>query len=180
MDMALHLKGVGGTEHMAKFFVLAWGLWGRRNKFIYEKILIDKVMIVKELYQDFSNSSGSSMKQKCSCQPPADDYLKSSVDDTIFFDHNKAVIRVILKNNKRETIMASSLLENEVYNPEAIETLVIFRGLQLCAHQGIPKIIVESDCLLVIKELQKIEDSFSALGNLIVMSLCSFFGREML
>lgn len=47
------------------------------------------------------------------------------MDDTIFFDHNKAVIRVILKNNKRETIMASSLLENEVYNPEAIETLVI-------------------------------------------------------
>lgn len=67
MDMALHLKGVGGTEHMAKFFALAWGLWGRRNKFIYEKILIDKVMIVKELYQDFSNSSGPSIKQKCSC-----------------------------------------------------------------------------------------------------------------
>lgn len=36
--------------------------------------------------------------------------------------------------------MAASLLKNEVPNLETIETLAIFRGLQLCARQGIPKI----------------------------------------
>lgn len=36
--------------------------------------------------------------------------------------------------------MAASLLKNEVPNLETIETLAIFRGLQVCAHQGIPKI----------------------------------------
>lgn len=90
----------------------------------------------------------------------------------IFFDHQKVEIEAILKNNKGDTIMAANLLENEVLNPETIETLVILRGLQLCAHQGIPKIIVESDCLLVIKKLEQLEASFSALGNLMHFLEC--------
>lgn len=76
-----------------------------------------------------------------------------NVNCAIFY-HNKVRIGAILENNKGETIIAASLLENEVPNLETIETLAILRGLQLCAHQGIPKVIVESDCVLVIKELQ--------------------------
>lgn len=48
MDMALHLKGVGGTEHVAKFFTMAWWLWGRRNKFIYENVFIDPRTSIKK------------------------------------------------------------------------------------------------------------------------------------
>lgn len=88
------------------------------------------------------------------------------MDSAIFYDLQKVGIRAILRNNKGNTIMATNLLENEVPNPETIETLAKLRGLQLCVLQGIPNIIVESDCLLVIKEHQQLEDSFSAFGNL--------------
>lgn len=41
-----------------------------------------------------------------------------------------------------------------------------FPYIQLCMHLGIFHLVIESDCQLVVKELQSAEVSYSHLGNL--------------
>jgi len=47
--------------------------------------------------------------------------------------------------------MAASKLELEVEEPEAVELLVVLRGMQLCSTLGISHIEIESDCLLLVQ-----------------------------
>lgn len=75
---------------------------------------IEKALMVQELYQDCTNRLESTIQHKCCWQPQIEDSLKLNVDSAIFFDHQKVEIEAILKNNKGDTIMATSLLENDV------------------------------------------------------------------
>lgn len=49
--------------------------------------------------------------------------MKLNVDGAMFFDHHKARIGAILRDNKGEIVMAASKVENEVNDPESIELL---------------------------------------------------------
>lgn len=51
-------------------------------------------------------------------------------------------------------VLAASKGEEEVSNPTTVEILAIFCGLQLCANMGIGKLIIGSDCLMMVYELQ--------------------------
>lgn len=63
-------------------------------------------------------------------------------------------------------MIAASKVENDVNDPETIEVLATFRGLQICANMDIYNTILESDCLLMVKELQDaIYSHSSILGN---------------
>lgn len=85
----------------------------------------------------------------------------------MFFNQHKVGVGVILKNEKRDTVMAGSKVEIEVADPGSFELLAIFRGMQLCVNMSISDIILESDCLLMVRELQDAKDSFSMLGKLL-------------
>lgn len=63
--------------------------------------------------------------------------------------------------------MAASKAKVEVIVPEDIELLVVFWGLQLCVPMGIIKLIIESDCLLMVRDLQASAKSSSSLGILL-------------
>lgn len=54
-----------------------------------------------------------------------------------------------------KVVMVASKVEPEVEDPEAIELLAVFRGLQLCSTMGISNLLVESDCLLLVQSLQQ-------------------------
>lgn len=73
--------------------------------------------------------------------------------------------------------MAASTAESNVPNPEFIEALVIVRGLQLYMHHEISNRIIESNCLLLVEELNYDETLNSALGNLLsnIRELMSHF-----
>lgn len=114
---------------------------------------IDNAQMVQRLHRDCTNNYDSNIHHKCNWKPPAEDFVKLNVDGAIFFNPQKVGIGAIFRDNKGDIIMAASLIENKVPNLETIETLAIPRGLQLCAHLGIPKILLKSDCLLVMKEL---------------------------
>lgn len=55
----------------------------------------------------------------------------------MFFDHHKARIGAILRDDKGEIVIAASKMENEVNDPKSIELLAMFKGLQLCVNMGI-------------------------------------------
>lgn len=50
---------------------------------------------------------------------------------------------MVLRDAKREVVMATSKIENEVNGPSEMELLAVFRGLQMCVQMDIPKLIVE-------------------------------------
>lgn len=67
---------------------------------------------------------------------------------------------VVLRNEKGKVIIAYYRLENEMTNPESVEAVVMLRGLQFCVQWGILKLMVESDCLLLVNKLHLSRDNF--------------------
>lgn len=63
---------------------------------------------------------------------------------------------IILRNANANVIISASKTENEVNDPIEIELLAIFRGLQLCVPLSLHKLILESDSLLMVRELQAV------------------------
>lgn len=53
-------------------------------------------------------------------------------------------------------------------DPMEVELLAIFRGLQFCIPLGIPKITVETDCLLAIHALEECAKSVAAHRHLLL------------
>lgn len=59
--------------------------------------------------------------------PPPVDFLKLDVDGAMFFDQQKAGIG--FRDHKGKAVMATSMAERWVANPESIEALAILRSL---------------------------------------------------
>lgn len=60
-----------------------------------------------------------------------------------------------------------SMAERGAREPQDIELLAIFKGLQICSRMRIKKIKVESDCLLMVRECQVRGESSSILEHLV-------------
>lgn len=74
----------------------------------------------------------------------------------------------LLKDWKEKVLLAVSINEQDVEDPATIEFLVILRGLQHCFYQGIPTLIVENDCQLVMQEVLQPGTPSLEVGNLLL------------
>lgn len=63
--------------------------------------------------------------------------------------------------------MATSLTKRTLFQPEMIEYLAILRGIQQCIPLGILNLVVESDCLSVVQQIQGLTKPFLPLDNII-------------
>lgn len=79
----------------------------------------------------------------------------------------KAGVGIIIRDHKGEAILATSLLENNINNLKAIESLAIFRGLN-CVYINGYQIFIKSDSQLVVNELLQQEASSSAIGSVLI------------
>lgn len=138
MDITLECEGEGQYGRPGCFFFLiAWGIWYRRNKMVHDKLCVEPKQVIeyalsmlkihKELKDIPSTVAGS--------HPGPQGYLKLNIDGAIlFFDQHKAGVGVILRDENEDIVMAASKLENDFNDPETIEVLAMFRVLQLCAN----------------------------------------------
>ncbi|KAF5468889.1 hypothetical protein F2P56_013000 [Juglans regia] len=63
--------------------------------------------------------------------------------------------------------MVVSNSEHELHEPAFVELLAMLRGLQFSLHLGISKVVLESDCLLMVEALATSKDALSSQGNLL-------------
>lgn len=91
-------------------------------------------------------------------EPPLPNFLKLNVNGIIFFYLQKARAGVIVRDPQGSTILIASLFEKNVHYPEAIESIVILQGLQLCLHQGIPNLVIARDCLLLFEAIMSLRE----------------------
>ncbi|XP_035551721.1 uncharacterized protein LOC118349890 [Juglans regia] len=94
---------------------------------------------------------------------PPEDSLKLNIDGALFFDLNKAGMGAVLRNHMGEILMACSRVESVSLEPEQVEAVALLRGLQLCMSLGIPKLIIESDCLFLVEEVNRSSESNAAI-----------------
>lgn len=96
------------------------------------------------------------------------DCLKLNMDGAVFSELQIAGVGVIVRDHAGKAILEASIPEASVANAKTIEAIAILRGLQICMHQGISKLINESDCLVVIEEISSHADSNTELGNVLL------------
>lgn len=68
MDIAMKLHEHGRDEDMTVFFLLAWGFWFRRNKFVNEQTIVeprqvaDHALSLKHEFTAIQKASGTDLK----------------------------------------------------------------------------------------------------------------------
>ncbi|KAF5450596.1 hypothetical protein F2P56_030930 [Juglans regia] len=173
LDVITFVLDRGTNSDFTMFFLITWGLCFRCNKMQMEKNLIQPSQVINHAlslhksFNDLRSSSTQIAKRMCYWEPPPRGFLKLNVDGAMFLNLRKAGVGVVVRDNKGKLVMAASKMGNEVDDPTTIELMALLRGLQLCVHLGFSKIVVESDCMLMVQELKDDQDSFSTNVNLI-------------
>ncbi|KAF5477659.1 hypothetical protein F2P56_004279, partial [Juglans regia] len=143
-----------------------------RNKWFHEQLTLFPQQVAAHAssllksYKGAQKLSRQQLRDVFKWEPPDPDMLKLNVDGAVFSQMGKAGMGAIVRNSVGSVLMAASILESDVAEPEHIEVTTVFRGLQLCASMGIEKIQVESYCLLAIEAVQKDNMVNSLLGGL--------------
>ncbi|XP_042977409.1 uncharacterized protein LOC122308235 [Carya illinoinensis] len=144
-----------------------------RNKWAIEKVLLDPFQVANNAINTFKpclpvSGEPSFTLHKARCwQVPPSGFYKLNVDAALFFYLKKVRVGAVLRDGKREMVMAVSKAENELHDPESMELIVMLRRLQFILQLGISKIILESDSLLMVEALNANQESLSLQGNLL-------------
>ncbi|KAG6693248.1 hypothetical protein I3842_10G159900, partial [Carya illinoinensis] len=164
-DLANLARDRGSHDVLTTFLVVAWRLWNRRNKFIYEDVslnintAVNNALPLKQEYTKVQVFHGfdKRINHVVYWHPPPIGCLKLNVDGATFSDSFSAGVGVILRDHNGDVVVAASKVEREVSSAVFIEAIALLRGLQLCVQWGVPKIILESDSLILVNCLN--EDS---------------------
>lgn len=73
---------------------------------------------------------------------------------------------IILRDADGEVLLSANKKEQGVNDPVEVELMAMLRGLQLCPPLGIKVLILESDSLVKVTQLQQEEESCSLLVNI--------------
>ncbi|KAF5454652.1 hypothetical protein F2P56_024300, partial [Juglans regia] len=145
----------GFTERLADFFLMVWAFGSEGTRWFMNRLLY----LLSKL------------------SPPPEDSFKLNIDGALFFDLNKASMDDVLRNHMGEVLMAVSRVETVFLELEQVEVGALLRGLQLCMSLGIPKLIIESDCLFLVEEVNRSSESNAAIRSVVanVKSLMQTF-----
>lgn len=105
LELVIWVKSRGVVEEFERFFVIAWSLWERRNKKLYEKkkespsSTIERALAYYSLFVDCSDSLRRDLKKLSHWQPPPISYYKLNVGAALFFDNQAAGIGAILRDS---------------------------------------------------------------------------------
>ncbi|XP_042985441.1 uncharacterized protein LOC122314103 [Carya illinoinensis] len=127
------------------------------------------MLMLKKAYKEIQVFYAVRKEAKQICcwnPPPPSGFLKLNVDGAMLYDQQKAGVGVILRDDKGEVLVACSKLEKEMISSEFIEATAMLRGLHFCAQWGVSKLILESDCLVLVNDLLSESENFTELGVL--------------
>ncbi|KAF5463138.1 hypothetical protein F2P56_019077 [Juglans regia] len=127
----------------------------------------DHALSLCKIFNEVRVSTTREMYMISRWQAPTHGFLKLNVDGAIFADLRRAGVGVVLRDMCGVIVMVASKHEEDVDGAETIESIAVLRGLQLCLPLGIPKLILECDCMNVVRELQSTEASMASAGNVI-------------
>ena len=143
-----------------------WQLWNNRNQCLHKlscrrpNEIIRSIEIIKDEWRSQA-AIVTEHRVVHGWQAPPEDAVKLNVDAAFFSNTKEASLGMVLRDHTGRTLLSAVRRVGEVYSPLQAELLAIQFGLEECKSQGLQTLIIESDSLLAIKEIDKGHDSFS-------------------
>lgn len=137
------IRNRGRAELLAQVFVFAWGLWGRRNKWLYEKIVQQPKAIFYQAFSQlafftkFRQNTNPTLKTLGCWQPPKNGSFKLNTNGENFESLQAIGLGAVLRDYKGDIVFVASIKENLLPLLKTIECLTILRGLQHCLPLGV-------------------------------------------
>lgn len=161
---------------MDLFWSFLWGVWLRRNAWVFEQKRISvedmarkAVSFVVE-YKDSMESDPKLVQEGIPRRnvwrkPDAGSY-KLNTDATIFPD-GKVGFGSIMRDEDGDIIMATSNIQEGVFEVDEAEALAARHAVILAMESGMRNFELESDCLKLISHLKKGTKENSSFGNIV-------------
>lgn len=108
LELTMWVLRKGIDSLLIKFLMIAWGLWGRRNKMMNKaqhtspKAAIEQALALLFI---FFESSRLPLQKLCS---PEEGLVKLNVDDTLFVDLQVIGMGAIVRDSKGEMLLAAN------------------------------------------------------------------------
>lgn len=110
----MRIRNRGKTELLAYFFALAWGVWGQRNKQLYEKVIMhpkaafDKAASLLSLFIDCNKTIAPTLNTVGCWQPLEPGFLKLNIDGANFDNLQVVGLGAVLRDSKGDVIFAAT------------------------------------------------------------------------
>jgi hypothetical protein len=158
--------------------VTMWHIWDARNKIregeplmhpnsIAQKVLAYIQMIATHLYKTEPYNRRETIAIAPKWSPPPEGTVLINVDAAIFSSTRRMGIGAVIRDHTWNCLVACSEQSEEVVAPEIAEALAMRRAIILPKEEGFSKIIVNSDCLSVVKRVTSDQDDRSLCGPVI-------------
>jgi len=146
------------TEQGGLFLTLIWGLWGLRNRWVFERKKEGVGTALARLVDVWRRYDEAMKAQKIHCMrktegvqkwlPPSGDFLKANVDASTGKDSIRGV-GVIVRNSKGETMVVAVKSFRADWDVDTIEAYGVYYGLKVCWEMGYRKVEMEMDSKIV-------------------------------
>ncbi|XVF19448.1 hypothetical protein REPUB_Repub11eG0112000 [Reevesia pubescens] len=142
-------------------FYLLWSIWGNRNKCLHEGTCqlpknLWELAICKQL--EFMGVAGTESNAVVSSttegwRPPAQGGLKINVDASFSGVVAEAGVGLVARDSTGTVVFSAYTRFNSVRSSLMAEVLAIWWALEIAREQHFNRIVVESDCLLAVNEI---------------------------
>ncbi|XP_071921814.1 uncharacterized protein [Coffea arabica] len=167
-------------EEMELVAVILWNLWNNRNGAVFDGSYKDPLSLVSfslHFLSQFREANRNPMAAEHTTaiqqsilsqwkRPPAG-YVKANFDGAIFVEGDISGIGVVIRDAEGNFMAGLAKQIPGIFAPEVIESYAAKAAVELLLDLHLPMIILEGDCLKVVKMLQTIETDASACGMLV-------------
>ncbi|XP_074306671.1 uncharacterized protein LOC141641928 [Silene latifolia] len=193
-------KGMNATDY-GKFMVGCWALWEFRNKVAFEGAKIEPARIVQRIWDVVNEGTEvndrargkverRTVREKDSgydgWKPAPEGWVKINVDAGVK-EGNGVHTGVVCRGGQGEVLWGISWVREVDWEPRFAEAIAVLDGLQEAREWGHRNVVLESDCLQVVEDLQEgtkgrsdlslVLDDISLLCNEFESVIWSFTGR---
>lgn len=174
-------------EAVSKFFTLCWEIWGARNKVVVANGVFEPdgtveyaMKVSKEFWEEYmsgkSRGRGVGSSHQTEWKPPDEGWVKVNVDAGLLGEMGSG-LGAVVRNASGGVERCAVSQGVERWDPLIAEAKAVMLGPQLGAELGARKIIVESDCLVLINALQEGAPGAGSLGLMLedIFDSCSSF-----
>ncbi|XP_065631673.1 uncharacterized protein LOC136068448 [Quercus suber] len=161
-------------EELEIFLVQAWLIWNQRNAEIHGGHLrepgwlnkraeefLDEYRKAQMVLTPSNESSGS-----CTWRAPPAEEFKLNFDAALFSDQHCSGFGAIIRNSSGEVMAGMSVKGPYVNSSEEAEVLACRRAVEFSKEIGFSRVIIEGDCLNVMRALSVSTENSSLLGHI--------------
>uniref|UniRef100_A0A803Q8D5 RNase H type-1 domain-containing protein n=1 Tax=Cannabis sativa TaxID=3483 RepID=A0A803Q8D5_CANSA len=171
------LKAWNVAESLEAVMIL-WSIWKHRNELVWNSKQQDsnKVLSVAKLnYVDLVDARNKLVVAADSCvvggvdkwTAPDFPFLKVSVDGALFSSHGSYGVGLVARTVAGIVMAARTLCKGGDLQPHIVEAIGVKEALSWSKANGWTSVIVDSDCLKVISDLQKQKYMVSPYGHIL-------------